>query len=73
MGNLADMHGLQEMGSFTDETEAITGYTSTCEEYAAVAIELAGLWKPGHSQRTIIKRNEMKGTILHEKVICTSV
>jgi hypothetical protein len=51
MGNLANMGGVQEMSNFTDEPEAIAGYTSVCEEHVAAAIELTGLLEPGHSKK----------------------
>ena len=38
MGNLANMGGVQEMSNFTDEPEAIAGYTSVCEEHVVAAI-----------------------------------
>lgn len=40
VGNLANMGGLQEMSNFTDESGAMSRYTSLCEEDGVAAIHI---------------------------------
>lgn len=76
MGNLANMGAVQEMSNFTDEPEAIVGYTSVCEEHVATAIYKV-LLEPrmdiriDYTKRVLILL--VKGTTIHEKVVRTSV